>query len=101
MRIPAAIRKSASVYHVNTTTGSYPGSADATVEVGFLPLDRQQHALEGGDLSAGYECYAASSADLRVGDKLTIDAVTYYIKHVFNAPFGTLSHKRLSLSTEP
>ncbi len=40
------------------------------------------------------------AADIRVGDKLVIDATTYFVKKVFNASyFGGLRHKRVSISS--
>lgn len=100
---PAECVVSVSVYHLPTTGGSiqsYPGTADATIQAAFLPLDRREHAYEGLAFQDPYELYAEHSADLRVGDKLVISGTTYFIKKIFNAPFGGLPHKRCTISTQ-
>ncbi len=100
---PPDCTKAVAVYHLPSTSGQkqpYPGTADATITAAFLPLDRKEHALEGGDYVDPFELYADPAADIRVGDKLVIDATTYFVKKVFNASyFGGLRHKRVSISS--
>ena len=101
---PPEVVKSVAVYHLPTSAGSkqpYPGTADVTISAAFLPLDRQAHALEGGDLVEPHELYADATADVRVGDKLVIDSTTYFVKSVFDGWFGGLQHKRCSISKQP
>jgi hypothetical protein len=91
------------LYHLPTTGGQkqpYPGTADVTTSGAFLPLDRKEHALEGGAFVDPYELYLDGNIDVRVGDKAVINSTTYFIKKVFSANFGGLAHKRVSLSTE-
>lgn len=100
---PPEILKSAALYHLPTTAGatqSYPGSADVTVMAAFLPLDTKQHVVEGEDLVDPHEIYVDAGTDVRVGDKCVIDSTNYYVKRVFNAYFGGLTHKRCTISTE-
>src|SRR3990167_4339909 len=96
VRFPRSITKTISVYHLPTTAGSkqpYPGTADATIIGAFLPLDRYQHALEGDNFTDPFEIYVSVDADVRVGDKLIISSINYYVKKIFNADFGGLRHK--------
>lgn len=103
MNFPPEILKSVAVYHLPTASGvqSYPSTADATIDGAFLPLDRYQHALEGGDLVAPFELYVGGTDDVRVSDKLVIESITYYVKKIFPANFGGLAHQRCSISTQP
>lgn len=99
-RFPFGIQKSVEVYHLESDN-DYPGSADATITGGLLPLDRHAHALEGGQYRDPHELYVESTADVREGDKLVIDSTNYYVKRVFNAGyFGRLRHKRCTISKE-
>ena len=90
--------KSVALYHVPTTSTSglksYPASPDLTITATMLPMDRKEHALEGGDYVDPFELYCEASADIRVGDKAVIDSVNYYVKKVFVADFGGLAHQR-------
>lgn len=94
------------VYHLPTSAGNqaYPASPNATIGGALLPLDRKEHALEGGEYTSPYELYVDADEDVRESDKLLIEAdsktVTFYVKKIFHAPFGGLAHKRLSISTE-
>src|SRR4051794_35333287 len=100
---PPDCLKAVSVYHLPTTGGSkqpYPGTADATLTGAFLPMDRKDHALEGGDFVDPHEIYFDPAADVRVGDKLVMDSVDYFVKKVFVAQFGGLAHKRASVSRQ-
>ena len=99
-------RKSVGLYHLPTTAGSaqaYPSSPDVTVSGLLIPLDRKEHALEGGDPAVGYELYLPATTDVRVGDKAVIanvDGATrnFFVKSIFSAQFGGHPHKRVSLS---
>ena len=100
---PPQVLKTVALYHVPTTGGQtqpYPGSPDVTVLGAFLPLDTKQHVIEGENLVDPHEIYLEQGTDVRVGDKCVIDATTYYVKKVFNAYFGGLTHKRCTISTE-
>lgn len=100
---PPDCLKTVALYHLPTTGGStqsYPGSADVTTSGAFLPLDRKEHVLEGGDPVDGFELYMDPTVDVRVTDKAVIAGVNYYVKKVFVANFGGLPHKRVSLSTQ-
>ncbi|MGE0536642.1 MAG: hypothetical protein AB7O68_16850 [Pirellulales bacterium] len=89
------------VYHLPSSGDkTYPGSASATIEGAFLPLDRKNAAYEGVVFGNQYELYVAPTADIRPTDKLVIDGSTYFVKQVFIAPFGGLAHKRASISLE-
>jgi len=66
----------------------------------MVPMDRKEHALEGGDYVDPFELYCEGTADIRVGDKAVIDSVNYYVKRVFKADFGGIPHKRASISTQ-
>jgi hypothetical protein len=70
------------------------------LDVAFLPLDRKDHVMEGGDLSVAWEMYAEASADVRVTDKAVIGGVNYYVKFIFDAQVGGLAHRRCTLSTQ-
>jgi hypothetical protein len=101
---PPECQKTVALYHLPTTAGQkqpYPASADVTTTGAFLPMDRREYALEGGDLVDPFELYLDVSVDVRVNDKMVIDSATYFVKKVFNAPFGGLPHKRVSISTQP
>lgn len=91
---------SVAVYHLSTVAGKQTYSAGTSVMGSFLPLDRKEQALEGGDYVVQYELYVPGGADVRVTDKLVIAGTTYYVKSIFEANFGGLPHKRLSISTE-
>lgn len=100
---PPEVCKTVALYHLPTTGGStqsYPGSADVTTTGAFLPLDRKEHALEGGDYVDPFELYLDATVDVRVGDKCVIDGVNYFVKKVFSAPFGGLRHLRVSISRD-
>lgn len=91
------------IYHLPTTAGQkqpYPSSADLTTTGTLVPLDRHAHALEGGDLLDPHELYVAADVDIREGDKVVVDATTYYTKKVFKANFGRMAHKRATLSAQ-
>ena len=101
MSFPPEVVKSVAVYHLPTSgSKTYPGSADTTISGAFLPLDRKEHALEGGAFRNPHELYVDSTADVRESDKLVIDGTTYFVKQIFNAPIGGLPHKRCTISTE-
>ncbi len=100
-KLPRQIRKSVAVYHLPSSGDKvYPGTADATVDGAFLPLDRRNAALEGVAFGNQFELYVAPTVDIRPSDKLVIDGTTYYVKQVFSAQFGGLTHKRASISTQ-
>jgi len=102
--LPRSVQKSVALYHIPSTSTaglkSYAGSADVTITAAMLPMDRKEHALEGGDYVDPFELYCQATADIRVGDKAVIDSVTYYVKKVFIGYFGGLAHKRASISTQ-
>jgi len=101
---PRQILKSVAIYHLPTAAGkqAYPGTPDATIEAAFLPLDRKEHALEGAGYVDPFELYTDPDADIRVTDRLVIDATTYYVKKIFDASyFGGHPHKRCSISSQP
>jgi hypothetical protein len=64
-------------------------------------MDRRDHALEGGAYRSPWELYVDADADVRETDKLVIDSASYYVKQIFSAQFGGLTHKRCSISQEP
>lgn len=89
------------IYHVPTTgTQDFPVSADETVKGCLLPLDRKDHVLSGPVEVNMFEVYVDGDVDLREGDKLVVNSVTYFCKHVFNGNFGGLPHKRGTLTKE-
>lgn len=101
MNFPPEVLKSVAVYHLPETGSQvYPASPNTTIQGAFLPLDRKEHALEGGDFTVPFELYVDGTEDVRVGDKLVIDTVNYYAKSVFVANFGGLPHRRVSLSSK-
>ncbi len=104
MRIfPPEITFSAAIYRLPTTAGqkqAYPAAPSWTIEGAMVPFDRKSHALEGGQYTDPHELYVEGTADIRVGDKVTVDSVTYYVRKVFPANFGGMPHKRCSLSRE-
>ncbi len=104
MIFPRERQKSVALYHIPTTSTSglksYPSTASVTITAGMLPIDRKEHALEGGDYVDPHELYCEGTADIRVGDKAVIESVTYYVKKVFNGNFGGIPHKRASISTQ-
>jgi hypothetical protein len=98
---PPQVLKSVAIYHLATTAGQSQGfSSGGTITAAFLPMDDRAHALQGGDFVDPHEVYADAGADIRVGDKLVIDDVTYYARKVFSAPFGRLRHQRVSISRD-
>lgn len=107
---PSEVEVSIDVYHLPTAAGtqSYPSSPDATITGALLPLERKEQVLEGGSFVQPYELYVSGDEDVRVADKLVIPIDTngnsistnFYVKYVFPANFGSLAHKRISLSTE-
>lgn len=98
---PTEVTKSVAVYHIPSSgTQEYPASANATISGALLPMDRRDHALEGGAYTDPFELYVDGTADVRIGDKLVIDSTTYYAKQVFTANFGGLAHKRISISSQ-
>lgn len=98
---PPEVTKSVAVYHMpNAAPQAYPDDPDETILGALLPMDRKEHALEGGIYVNPFELYVDSSADVRVTDKLEIDGTTYFVKQIFAADFGGLAHKRLSISTQ-
>src|SRR4051812_41164460 len=106
MNFPDDVVVSIAVYHLPTAAGNqaYPSTPSATISGALLPLDRKEHALEGGEYVSPYELYVEADEDVRETDKLLIETdsetVTFYVKKIFHAPFGGLSHRRLSVSTE-
>lgn len=107
-QFPPEIETAVAVYHLPTTAGQkqpYPSTPDATILGALLPLDRKEHALEGGDYTVAYELYVEATDDVRVSDKLIMDvqgtSTEFYVKSIFAAPFGGIAHKRCSISTEP
>lgn len=96
---PPEVLKTVSVYH-RESDGDYPASADLTIEGAYLPMDRHAHTFEGGDYRDPHELYVEVGVDIREGDKLVIDSTNHYVKKVFVADFGGLSHKRCSVSKE-
>lgn len=101
LSMPRSVQKSVAIYHLGTTAGATQTyTLDTTVMGAMLPLDRREHALEGGDMVDPFELYVESTVDIRVTDKLVIDSVNYYVKKVFVASFGGMPHKRASISTQ-
>src|SRR5438477_9046048 len=93
-----------SIYHLPKTGGQtqpYPSTPDLTVDGTFLPMDRYTAALEGGNMVNPFELYVEPSVDLRVGDKVVVGGVDYFVKKVWTANFGMLRHTRASCSTQP
>jgi hypothetical protein len=98
---PSDVTKSVAVYHMpNTAPQEYPADPDETILGALLPMDRREHALEGGVYTNPFELYVEGSADVYVTDKLVIDDTTYFVKAIFTANFGGLAHKRLSISSQ-
>lgn len=98
---PSEVLKSVAIYHLPSTGSKvYPGSASATVTGAFLPLDRKDHALEGGAFTNPHELYVSPSVDIRESDKVIVDDVTYFVKQTGNVAIGGLAHIRVTLSTE-
>lgn len=100
---PPECVKTVAIYHLPITGGStqaYPGTADATVSGAFLPMDRRDHAYEGLGYVDAHELYCDPTVDVRVGDKVIIDSINYYVKKVFTANIGGLAHLRASLSRQ-
>lgn len=98
---PPEVVKSVAVYHLPSSGNkTYPGSASATISGAFLPMDRKEHALEGGVFRNPHELYVDATIDIRETDKLVIDSSTYYVKQIFSANIGGLPHRRCTVSTE-
>lgn len=96
---PPECSKTVAIYHLATTGGSSQAySAGDTVTGAFLPMSDRGHAMLGGDYEDPHEVYFDPATDVRVGDKLVIDAVNYYVRKVMNAYPGGLGHKRASVS---
>ncbi len=100
---PPEVTKSVAFYHLPTTGGSgqpYPGTASLTADCALLPMDRKDAALEAVDLVDPWELYCPTDADIRLQDKAIIsgDSSNWYVKHIFNASFGGLAHKRVTIS---
>jgi len=107
MNFPPDCVRSVDVYHLDKASGKESYALAYTTSGAFLPLDRQAAVLEGGDFAVPYELYLEPPCDVRPSDKLVITvevdgaqtATDFFVNHVFNAPFGGLSHKRVSLSS--
>ena len=99
--VPPEVLKSVAIYHLATTGGqSQDYSAGATVTAAFLPMADRAHALLGGDFTDPHEAYFDPATDVRTGDKLVVDGVTFFVRKVFSAPFGGLPHKRASVGRD-
>lgn len=97
---PSDCVKTVTLFHLDAASGveSYAASADVTTSAAFLPLDRKEHALEGGEYIDPFELYMDATVEVRVGDKCVVDSVEYRVKKVFEAPFGGLRHQRVSIA---
>jgi hypothetical protein len=98
--IPRQIRKAVQVFHISAGTGKHPYTADSTITAGFIPMDNKQHVMEGGSYVDPALLYTSPNDDIRVGDKLVINDVTYFVKKIFAAPFCGHPFKRASISTQ-
>ena len=70
-------KSSVAIYRLPSSGNKvYPGSASSTVTGGFLPLDRKNHALEGGVYNDPHELYLPPTTDIEVSDKVVVKSVT-------------------------
>ena len=100
---PPELTVTASMYHLPTTGGSkqpYPGTADLIVSGAFLPMDRKAHALEGVRYTDPYEFYCPPTTDIRVGDKIVINSVNYFVKKTFLGTMSGIPHIRAAISRD-
>jgi hypothetical protein len=100
---PPDVQKAASFYHLGSTVGQtqpYSSTADVVTTAAMLPMDRKVLALEGIRYLDPWELYVDPTADIRVGDKVTIagDSANYYVQQIFKANFGGLPHQRAVIS---
>jgi hypothetical protein len=98
---PPEVLKTVAIYRLPSSGNKvYPGSATSTVTAAFLPLDRKNHALEGGVYNNPHELYLDPAADIEVSDKVVVNSVIYFVKHKFSATFGGLPHIRVTISQD-
>lgn len=94
------------LYHFVSATGTYPASADVTTMGGLFQLDRHSFALEGGGVGSGlvsmYDLQLDYGTDVRINDKVLIDAQTtiYKVMRVFSAGSGRNRQKRATIATD-
>lgn len=97
--MPQEIMRTVAIYHTPTTTGavSYPGTADATVTGGIVPLSSQRRAVMGIDNVGTFELFVDDDVDIREGDKIVVDPsgdnVEYRVNNVDVYDFGGLPHR--------
>lgn len=96
---PPDVIKTVAIYRL-PSSGDAAYALSSTVNGAMLPLDRKEHALEGGIYRNPFELYLDPATDIQASDKLVIDSTTYFVKQVFRATFGGLAHLRCSISTE-
>lgn len=96
--------KTVSFYHLlpEGSTQRYGDEADVTAQCGFFPMDRKDALLAGPDLIDPYELYCPPSLDVRLNDlvEVTGQSADFYVKHIFDAPFGGHGHKRVTISCQ-
>ena len=105
--VPPDSARQVDVYHLDKASGKESYALAYTTTGGLIPLDRTAMLQEGGDFLVPYELYLDISCDVRPSDKLVITvevdgaqtSTDFFVNHVFSAPFGELTHKRISLST--
>lgn len=98
---PSETIKTIAVYHIGTSSGKTSYTLDSTITEGaFMAMTDHKHALLGGEFSNPHQLYVDADADVRVSDKVIVDSVNYYIKKIFNGPWGQLRHKRCILATD-
>jgi len=98
---PPEVLKTVAIYRLPSSGNKvYPATPSFTVTAAFLPLDRKNHALEGGVYNDPHELYLDPTANIEVTDKVVINTVDYYVKHKFSATFGGLPHIRVTISKD-
>jgi|CXWL01.1.fsa_nt_gi hypothetical protein len=94
------------IFHYNSTTGTYPGTAEITTMCGYFQLDRHASALEGSGAGSGslskYDLILDYGVDVRLNDKVLINAETtiYKVMRIFEAGSGRNRQQRATIATD-
>lgn len=72
----------------------------ATISCYLEPLDAEAAAMNNIETGQGYRIFVASDADVIVSDKLTINAIVYYVRGIQSFSQGRLNVKALVVTTE-
>ena len=105
MSLLTLMDKSATVYHlaiyggagVQTLQEKWQSSGTAIV-CAIQPLDAQDIALTEGHYGQGAKLFCDVTVDIKEGDKVVSDGISYIVRGVQNFNFGRNPHKECIIS---